>query len=123
MDQAAILKVFQSLAAKQRLDLFCRLVHAGPAGMVAGELARDFGIPATNLSFHLKSMLAAGIVSVVPEGRFQRYRANVALMMGVLAFIAQNCAQGASAPCAAPRTVRRRRAAVKKAAPAGRAPA
>jgi arsenate reductase len=123
LDQAAILKVFQSLAAKQRLDLFCRLVHAGPKGMVAGELAREFGIPATNLSFHLRSMLAAGVVGVEPEGRFQRYRANVPLMMGVLAFIAQNCAQGASAPCVAPRPVRRRRAAVKKAAPAGRSSA
>ena len=118
MDQADVLKVFQSLAAKQRLDLFCRLVHSGPTGMVAGELARDFGIPATNLSFHLKSMLAAGIVTVVSEGRFQRYRANVSLMMAVLAFIAQNCAQGASAPCVAPRPVRRREPAAKK----GRAP-
>lgn len=110
MDPAAVLKVFQSLAAKQRLDLFCRLVHAGPKGMVAGELAREFGIPPTNLSFHLKSMLAAGIVTVEPEGRYQRYRANVSLMMALLAFIAQNCAEGASAPCAAPRPVRRRRA-------------
>ena len=117
MDQADVLKVFQSLAAKQRLDLFCRLVHAGPQGVVAGELAREFGIPATNLSFHLKSMLAAGIVSVEPEGRFQRYRANVSLMMAVLAFIAQNCAQGASAPCAAPRPVRRAGAAKKERAP------
>jgi DNA-binding transcriptional ArsR family regulator len=109
MEQAAVLKVFQSLAAKPRLDLFCRLVHAGTRGMVAGELARDLGLPSTNLSFHLKSMLAAGIVTVEPEGRFQRYRANVALMMTVLAFIAQNCAQGAGAPCAAPRPVRRSR--------------
>lgn len=102
MDQAAVLKVFQSLAAKQRLDVFCRLVHAGPKGMVAGELASEFGLPATNLSFHLRSMLEAGIVTVEPEGRYQRYRANVSLMMGVLAFIAQNCAQGASAPAEAP---------------------
>ena len=114
MDQADVLKVFQSLAAKQRLDLFCRLVHSGPTGMVAGELARDFGIPATNLSFHLKSRLAAGIVTVVSEGRFQRYRANVSLMMAVLAFIAQNCAQGASAPCEAPLPARRRESAAGK---------
>ncbi len=108
MDQVAVLKVFQSLAAKLRLDIFCRLVHSGPKGLVAGELAREFGLPATNLSFHLKSMLAAGIVTVEPEGRYQRYRANVSLMMAVLAFIAQNCALGASAPCAAPKPVRRR---------------
>lgn len=111
MEQADVLKVFQSLAAKQRLDIFCRLVQAGPKGMVAGELARDFGIPATNLSFHLRSMLAAGIVSVEPEGRFLRYRADVARMMTMLAFIAQHCAAGAA--CESPPPVRRRR----KAAP------
>ena len=98
MDQAAVLKGFQSLAAKQRLDVFCRLVHAGPRGMVAGELASEFGLPATNLSFHLRSMLEAGIATVEAEGRYQRYRANLPLMMQLLAFIAQNCAQGASAP-------------------------
>jgi len=123
MEQADVLKVFQSLAAKQRLDLFCRLVHAGPQGVVAGDLAREFGIPATNLSFHLKSMLAAGIVSVAPEGRFQRYRANVSLMMAVLAFIAQNCAQGASAPCEAPPPSARRRAPAAKAAKGTKGPA
>ena len=111
MERAVILKVFQSLAARQRLDLFCRLVHAGPRGMVAGELARDVGIPATNLSFHLRAMLGAGIVSVEPEGRYQRYRANVSLMMAVLAFLAQNCAQGLGTAECFPAPAPRRRAA------------
>ena len=115
MDQADVLKVFQSLAAKQRLELFCRLVQAGPKGMVAGELAKAFGIPATNLSFHLRSMLAAGIVSVEPEGRYLRYRADVARMMAMLAFVAQHCAQGAACEPSPPAR-RRRKSATRPAA-------
>jgi DNA-binding transcriptional ArsR family regulator len=49
------------------------------------------GIPANSLSFHLKTMRAAGLVSVVQEGRYQRYRANVAHMLRLLAFVTENC--------------------------------
>jgi ArsR family transcriptional regulator, arsenate/arsenite/antimonite-responsive transcriptional repressor len=112
MERTDVLKVFQSLSAKLRLDLFCRLVHSGTQGMVAGSLAEEFGIPATNLSFHLKALLAAGLVTVEPEGRYQRYRANVPHMLRVLAFIAENCAQGEGpAKCVPARPVRKRAAA------------
>lgn len=110
MDKAAVLKVFQSLSAPLRLDLFCRLVHAGAQGMVAGRLAEEFGIPATNLSFHLKALLAAGLVTVAPEGRYQRYRATVPHMLRVLAFIAENCANSGSAVECVPAAPRRRAA-------------
>jgi DNA-binding transcriptional ArsR family regulator len=60
-------------------------------GMVAGDLARTLGVPASNLSFHLKIMRDAGLVTTEPEGRFQRYRANVAHMLRLLAFVTENC--------------------------------
>jgi DNA-binding transcriptional ArsR family regulator len=47
---------------------------------VAGEIAAALGLPATNLSFHLKALTQAGLLSVTQEGRFQRYRAHMALM-------------------------------------------
>jgi DNA-binding transcriptional ArsR family regulator len=93
MDRSSALKVFESLGSSLRLDLFCLLVQAGEAGHVAGELAEALEIPATNLSFHLKAMLAANLVTVRQEGRFLRYRANVPHMLRVLAFVMENCAK------------------------------
>jgi len=93
MDRSSALKVFESLGSSLRLDLFCMLVQAGETGLVAGEIADALEIPATNLSFHLKGMLAASLVTVRQEGRFLRYRANVPHMLRVLAFVMENCAR------------------------------
>jgi ArsR family transcriptional regulator, arsenate/arsenite/antimonite-responsive transcriptional repressor len=93
-ESLASLKVFQSLSSPLRLDLFCVLVRAGQDGMVAGELAESLAVGATNLSFHLKAMRAAGLVTVQSQGRYQRYRANVGHMLRVLAFLTENCAAG-----------------------------
>lgn len=93
MDRSVALKVFESLGSSLRLDIFCQLVQAGEAGKVAGEISEHLGIPATNLSFHLKAMLQAGLVTVSHEGRFQRYRANVPHMLRVMAFVMENCAR------------------------------
>jgi len=93
MDRSTALKVFESLGSNLRLDVFCMLVEAGEEGRVAGEIADALEIPATNLSFHLKAMLQANLVTVRQEGRFLRYRANVPHMLRVLAFVMENCAR------------------------------
>lgn len=102
MERESALKVFESLGSSVRLDIFCLLVHAGDEGKVAGEIAEAVGIPATNLSFHLKAMLQASLVTVRQEGRFLRYRANVPHMLRVLAFVMENCAsaEAGQATCA-----------------------
>jgi DNA-binding transcriptional ArsR family regulator len=91
MDKQGALKVFGSLSSPARLDIFCRLAGAGLEGMVAGDLADALGVPANNLSFHLKTMREAGLVSVESEGRQKRYRANVAHMLRLLAFVTETC--------------------------------
>lgn len=99
MDKSVARRMFESLASGLRLDVFCFLVQSGDRGRVAGEIAAALGVAPTNLSFHLKAMLASGLVSVQPEGRYQRYRANVPNVLRVLAFVMENCAQAGA--CAA----------------------
>ncbi len=99
MDRTVVLKVFESLGSSLRLDLFCVLVQAGETGRVAGEIAETLEIPATNLSFHLKAMLQANLVTVRQEGRFLRYRANVPHMLRVLAYVMENCARSDDGEC------------------------
>jgi len=76
------------------------LVKKGLDGMVAGEIASGLGIPNTNLSFHLKAMTHAGMVTVQQEGRFQRYRANFSLMLETIAYLTEECCSGNPDQCA-----------------------
>ena len=91
MDRPAVLKAFESLSSGVRLDVFRLLVEAGAGGLVAGQIAQAIGIPATNLSFHMKALRKAGLVTVQTEGRFQRYRANVPQMLRVMAYVTESC--------------------------------
>lgn len=91
MNKDEALQVFESLASGIRLDIFRLLVRAGPEGRVAGEIADALAIPPTNLSFHLKTLTQTGLISVEQEGRFQRYRANIPLMVEVIAYLTENC--------------------------------
>lgn len=92
-------KLFESLASPIRLEIFRRLVKAGPSGLVAGELAAALQLPPANLSFHLKALTQALLVSVTAEGRFQRYRANLPLMAELLGYLTDECCGGKPQLC------------------------
>jgi len=96
-DQAIV--ALQCLASAPRLDVFRLLVRQGPDGLVAGEIASTLGLPPTNLSFHLKALTQAGLLSVAAEGRFQRYRANLPLMTDLLGYLTEECCAGHPEQC------------------------
>lgn len=100
MDQPTATAVFESLSSGVRLDIFRWLVKAGPAGLVVGEIGSALAIPPTNLSFHLKALTQAQLVSATQEGRFQRYRANLALMQELIAYLTAECCAGHPEQCA-----------------------
>ena len=87
MEQDEAIKVFESLASGVRLDIYRLLMRQGPEGLVAGQIASTLDIPPTNLSFHLKALTHAGLLGVTPEGRFQRYRANLSLMQDLIEYL------------------------------------
>ena len=99
MDKTTATTVFESLASGVRLDVFRLLVKQGPEGLVAGEIATTLGVPATNLSFHLKALTQAGLLSATQEGRYQRYRANIALMVELIAYLTDECCAGHPEAC------------------------
>ncbi len=99
MDKSTATAVFESLSSGVRLDVFRLLVKKGPEGMVAGEIASTLEVPPTNLSFHLKAMAHAGLVTVDQEGRFQRYRANIPLMLDLIAYLTEECCSGSPEHC------------------------
>ena len=100
MEKTSATAIFESLASGIRLDVYRLLVRKGTEGMVAGEIAGALDIPPTNLSFHLKALTQARLLTVEQEGRFQRYRANMPLMLDLIGYLTAECCAGDPAQCA-----------------------
>ncbi len=99
MDKNIATTVFESLSSGVRLDVFRLLVKKGTEGMVAGEISATLDLPPTNLSFHLKAMTHAGLVTATQEGRFQRYRANLTMMVDLVSYLTEECCGGKPELC------------------------
>ncbi len=80
-----------ALGHATRLSAFRLLVEAGTDGRFAGEIADALSVPSATLSFHLKELMHAGLVTSESEGRNVRYRANYAAMNDLLAYLTHNC--------------------------------
>lgn len=88
-----------ALAQESRLAIYRILVKRGPDGYTPGDLAAKTDIPAPTLSFHLKELQRAELVTVRREGRFLYYSANFAQMQGLVDFLTENCCSLAEASC------------------------
>lgn len=107
MEKEIAISVFESLASGVRLDVFRLLVKVGPEGRVAGEISSTLDIPPTNLSFHLKALTQARLLTVEQEGRYQRYRANIPLMLDLIAYLTEECCSGHPELCSEMRSASR----------------
>ncbi len=97
MENKTAVNTLYALAQESRLAIFRTLVQAGPEGMAAGKISETTGIPPSSLSFHLKEMSHAGIVTSRQESRYIFYSANFKVMNELLAFLTENCCAGV--PC------------------------
>jgi ArsR family transcriptional regulator, arsenate/arsenite/antimonite-responsive transcriptional repressor len=93
-----------ALGHAKRLAIFRLLVVAGPIGRTAGDMADALDVPGATLSFHLKELLHAGLITVEPQGRFLCYRASFESMNGLIAYLSHNCCSGSPAAACTPVT-------------------
>ncbi|EJP78512.1 MULTISPECIES: metalloregulator ArsR/SmtB family transcription factor [Stenotrophomonas] len=80
-----------ALGHATRLSIFRLLVQAGSAGKLAGDIAQALSLPGATLSFHLKELLAAGLISAEQRGRTICYRAEFVAMNELVAYLTENC--------------------------------
>lgn len=105
MNEQAAVSALAALAQEARLRVFRALVGAGPEGMTPSALSAMLDIPASTLSFHLKELVHADLVSAEREGRNLHYRPTFARMNELLAYLTDHCCMGQ--PCAPRGTMRR----------------
>jgi DNA-binding transcriptional ArsR family regulator len=94
MESTDVVKALAALAQSSRLEVFRALVVAGAPGLTPGALSESLGVAANTLSFHLKELLHADLVTQERVGRNLIYRAQFDRMNSVLAYLTQNCCQG-----------------------------
>ena len=110
METKLALTALTGLAQETRLAIFRLLVEQGPEGMAAGALADRLGLANATLSFHLKELSHAGLVTARQAGRFIYYAANFGTRTDLVAYLTENCCRGTTCDIAcAPASRRKRR--------------
>lgn len=94
MEEKNVVQSLAALAHGMRLRIFRLLVVAGPAGLTPGAIAEELEVPPATLSFHLKELANAQLLSQEREGRNLIYRASFDHMTALLAYLTANCCQG-----------------------------
>jgi ArsR family transcriptional regulator len=108
MIETEALPALAALSQLQRLRAFRALVVTGPEGMTPSALAEQLGIASNTLSFHLKELTHASLVSVEPRGRNLIYRANFDTMNGLLEYLTEHCCEGVVCEVTAPLSRRKK---------------
>ena len=99
MEIKAAVASLAALAQETRLSIFRLLVAAGPEGLSAGRIGERLEVPAATLSFHLKELARAGLVSSRQERQFIYYAVDFERMAELMTFLTQNCCQGMPEKC------------------------
>ena len=94
MDTKATITALAALAQESRLAVFRLLIQLGPEGMAATKIGSELGIAPSSMSFHLKELAHANLVSARQEGRYVIYSANFNVMNELIGFLTENCCGG-----------------------------
>jgi ArsR family transcriptional regulator len=100
METRDAVKALAALAQESRLTVFRMLVEAGPEGLNPGVISERVGIVGPTLSFHLKELVNAGLISSRQEGRFILYAPRIDRMGELLGFLTHDCCGGHPELCA-----------------------
>ncbi|RMF41567.1 MAG: ArsR family transcriptional regulator [Planctomycetota bacterium] len=99
METSRAVQALSALAQESRLEVFRLLVRCGEEGLPAGKIAEQVGVPPATLSFHLKELSRAGLISHRRAGRSLIYRVDFEGMRGLLCYLMEDCCQGKPELC------------------------
>ncbi|HQZ26509.1 MAG: helix-turn-helix transcriptional regulator [Verrucomicrobiales bacterium] len=88
-----------ALAQPARLKVFRLLVKSGEEGMCAGDLSKRLDVPKPTMSFHLKELTNAGLISATRDGRAITYTIRKKGIQQLMTFLTEDCCQGRPELC------------------------
>lgn len=98
MEDKDVIRALAALAQPVRLQVFRALIVAGHDGLTPSTMAEALSVPQNTLSFHLKELTNAGLVTQERASRHIIYRAAFEHMNAVLAYLTENCCRGEACP-------------------------
>lgn len=99
MEERQALLAFGALSQETRLRILRLLVVSGREGVAAGTVAEQIGVTASNVSFHMKELDRAGLVTARRESRSIIYSANYDALGGLIRFLMEDCCGGRIGMC------------------------
>jgi protein-tyrosine-phosphatase/DNA-binding transcriptional ArsR family regulator len=90
---------FAALSVDTRLNLLRLLLSHGAAGMAAGDVAMQLGLPPSTTSFHLAALERAGLTQSVRQGRQIIHAVRIAGLRQLLVFLTETCCGGRPELC------------------------
>ena len=99
MEIKTAVSTLAALAQETRLSIFRLLIEAGRDGESAGRIGETLKVPGATLSFHLKELARAGLVTTRQERQFIYYTVDFERMAELMTFLTQNCCQGMPQKC------------------------
>ena len=99
MNQHDAISVLAALAQDTRLDIVRYLIRVGPSGAPAGIIAEQLALAPATLSFHVRSLLQAGLVRRERQHRLLVYRIDLDRMQQLLAYLTEDCCGGHPERC------------------------
>jgi len=99
METKTAILALAALAQETRLSIFRLLMKAGPKGLPAGLIGERLEVPGATLSFHLKELSHAALVTSRQEGRFIYYSVDFEYMAALMTFLTENCCEGMPQAC------------------------
>lgn len=100
MKNSTAVSAFTALGQELRLNVFRLIVQRANKGVTPSEIVELLGIPGATLSFHLKELTNARLVSFERHSRRLIYRPELQFMNELLEFLSENCCGGI--PCGMP---------------------
>ena len=116
MESNTAVNALAALAQEHRLAIFRLLVERGPTGVSAGEIGAELRIAPATLSFHLKELNHARLITARQESRYIFYSANFDEMNALVGFLTENCCARDGVSCR-PQVVCARKSVPRKAKP------
>ncbi|MGM4922593.1 ArsR/SmtB family transcription factor [Tardiphaga sp. 804_B3_N1_9] len=81
----------EALGNPTRLKIYRTLVRAGEIGLPVGRLQDKLKVAPSTLSHHIKTLVAAGLITQVREATTLVCHANYDVMRGLVDFLVAEC--------------------------------
>ena len=100
IDTRQAIAALSALAQESRLAIYRLLVQHAPEGLAASAIAEKLGLANATLSFHLKELVHAGLISGRQDGRFIYYSPVLDAMSALVTYLTERCCSASGRSCA-----------------------